>query len=225
MDSPYQVRTPTILEEARQSDEHLDSRFVYNDGNIRPYAADLDGRTRSVVETLSDASPLPLKAPPPQARAEQAGGQQPVPFQSSFWDKDPDMVRRRKLYIKVLASNTIIIILIIFGILSIFWGSLYNVDSYIHNLQGWVVVSSKDTSSVELLIDRVAKDFDGGEIGSAFTQTFASVTGAPSQMTWTVVGAQNFPNGISDVQNAVVQEKAWVIVASECLDVGSEYSY
>ena len=45
------------------------------------------------------------------------------------------------------------------------------------------------------------------------------MTGDPSQMSWTIVGKESFPNGLSDVQNAVVQEKVWAIITSECLGV------
>ena len=120
---------------------------MFNDNpNARPYVTEHDERTRSVVETLSDASVLPMKAPPPQARTNQVEPPQPVPFQSNFFDKDPDMVRRRGMYIQMLVRSTFLIILIIFGILSIFWGSLYNVNAYVHNLDGWVVVSQRRLS-------------------------------------------------------------------------------
>ena len=40
-------------------------------------------------------------------------------------------------------------------------------------------------------------------------------TGRPNQISWSVMDAVNFPSGISDVQDAVLQEKAWAVISSE----------
>lgn len=66
-------------------------------------------------------------------------------------------------------------------------------------------------------IQFIVQDFDGGVIGSSVTQAYLDVTGPQEQISWYTVPASNFPNGESDIATAVVDEKCWVAIVSECL--------
>ncbi|EJD03138.1 uncharacterized protein FOMMEDRAFT_20295 [Fomitiporia mediterranea MF3/22] len=130
-----------------------------------------------------------------QAAHSSAPPSSPPPFQARFWSNDPVTSVKRKLYFRVVGSGTFLMIICIFTLLAIFWGSLYNVNDYIHKLEGWVI------------------DFDGGPIGQTVIQAFQNNTGLPFQMTWRVVDGSQFPNYLSDVEEAVVKEKTWVAIS------------
>ncbi|EJD03137.1 uncharacterized protein FOMMEDRAFT_108265 [Fomitiporia mediterranea MF3/22] len=119
----------------------------------------------------------------------------PPPFRASFWSSDPITAGKRKMYFRAVGGGTFLMIIVIFAVLSIFWASLYNVSAYIHKLEGWIV------------------DFDGGPIGQTVIQAFRNNTGMPEQMSWRVVDASLFPGYLSDIEEAVVQEKVWVVVS------------
>jgi hypothetical protein len=58
------------------------------------------------------------------------------------------------------------------------------------------------------------QDFDGGEVGQFVSRAVVASSGAPTAPTWSVVATDLFPNGVHDLENAVIQEKAWAIIAS-----------
>lgn len=66
----------------------------------------------------------------------------PPPYSAGFWDKTPAMANARKAYVRVLGGGLFLTTLVIFSVLSIFWGSLWKLNEYIHNLDGWIVVST-----------------------------------------------------------------------------------
>ena len=101
-------------------------------------------RTRNNSIESSSASAIPKPSPPSQRNSAGPNNNDgpPQPFSNGFWDKSPGMTRSRKMYLQVLFRGTVLIILVIFGYLSIFWGSLFKTTEYIHKLKGWVVVSS-----------------------------------------------------------------------------------
>jgi hypothetical protein len=57
------------------------------------------------------------------------------------------------------------------------------------------------------------QDFDGGEVGQFVSRAVVARSGAPTALTWSTVSADLFPNGTPDLQNAVIQEKAWAVIA------------
>jgi hypothetical protein len=58
-----------------------------------------------------------------------------------FWDKDHESTQDRVLYIKVLTlGSAMIVIIIMWCILPIYWGSVWSAPQHIHNLNGWLVV-------------------------------------------------------------------------------------
>jgi hypothetical protein len=58
------------------------------------------------------------------------------------------------------------------------------------------------------------QDFDGGEVGQFVSRAVVASGGAPTALSWNQVSTDLFPNGVSDLEDAVVQEKVWTIIAS-----------
>ncbi|KAH8119235.1 hypothetical protein DFH11DRAFT_1563712 [Phellopilus nigrolimitatus] len=155
-----------------------------------------DGNRRS-RDSASEHGSKTARAPPSASSDSgrtEPETQPPPPHAARFWDRDPVTAAKRRIYFKTMFGGTFLTTLMIFGVLSIFWGSLWKTDSYTHNLNGWIV------------------DFDGGPIGQTVTQAFLNATGRPEQMSWKAVDASQFANGVDDVAQAVVDEKAWVAV-------------
>jgi hypothetical protein len=48
--------------------------------------------------------------------------------------------KARKIYLVALIWGLVMLTFIIFGIFSIFWGSLYRIGTNTHKMVGWVVV-------------------------------------------------------------------------------------
>lgn len=61
---------------------------------------------------------------------------------------------------------------------------------------------------------RCTQDLDGGELGQSVTQAFMSATGTPTFMTWSV---DSTLTSDSDFEDAVVNEKTWMVIASTTL--------
>ncbi|KAL0954143.1 hypothetical protein HGRIS_005282 [Hohenbuehelia grisea] len=119
----------------------------------------------------------------------------PAPFTGGFFDKSPEAARARAAYFEVIIGGLVLLTITIFGTLSIYWGALWKTDQHISNLKGWIV------------------DFDGGIIGETVVETFTGLRGEPMKITWEVHPASSFPDGPSDVANAVINEKCWVALA------------
>ncbi|KAF9227242.1 hypothetical protein BS17DRAFT_455188 [Gyrodon lividus] len=56
------------------------------------------------------------------------------------------------------------------------------------------------------------KDFDGGQIGQALSQCTLSGIHRQERLSWLVVDVPEFPNGPSDVQKALLDDRCWVAV-------------
>ncbi|KAJ2917989.1 hypothetical protein MD484_g2447, partial [Candolleomyces efflorescens] len=115
------------------------------------------------------------------------------PGSRSFFDKSPEGTQARKAYLTVFLGGTFMVILLIFTILPIYWGSLWKIPT--QNLHGWVV------------------DFDGGMIGESVSQALGANQGSQSRVTWTIVPATNFPGGPQELADAVRNEQIWTAVA------------
>ncbi|KAF8624674.1 hypothetical protein AX17_007005 [Amanita inopinata Kibby_2008] len=112
------------------------------------------------------------------------------PFTGSFFDKTPDAAAARAVYLKIIGKGTFMIMVLVLAVFSIYWGSLWKVPS--GNLHGWIV------------------DFDGGPVGQFVTKGLLDV---PSRgISLAVVPATNFADGISQLANAVVEEKTWFAI-------------
>lgn len=62
-------------------------------------------------------------------------------------------------------------------------------------------------------VDDSVQDFDSGLVGQSVIAGLTT-SGSTSRVTWTVVAAEQFPNGVSDVSHAVLEEKTWIAVTS-----------
>jgi len=62
----------------------------------------------------------------------------PAIFSKQFFENDPDVARARAIYFKAYFMGLGLVILTIFIVFSIYWGSLWRVPE--HALQGWIVV-------------------------------------------------------------------------------------
>lgn len=69
-------------------------------------------------------------------------GTQDPPFSHGFFDRDKETVAARKIWFTISMGVVGQIIFIILGILSIYWAALGRSYVNIHNLSGYVVVSS-----------------------------------------------------------------------------------
>jgi hypothetical protein len=58
------------------------------------------------------------------------------------------------------------------------------------------------------------QDFDGGEVGQFVSRAVVASSGAPTALSWNQVSTDIFPNGVPDLEDAVVQEEVWTIIAS-----------
>ncbi|KAF8991980.1 hypothetical protein BDQ17DRAFT_1223012, partial [Cyathus striatus] len=97
-----------------------------------------------------------------------------------------------KIYLKIAIGGTSAVIIIIFAIFSIYWGSLWKTPA--HSLPGWIV------------------NFDGGAIGQAVTDALTAQS-ASSHIAWKMVDASAYPGGWEQLGSAVKDEHTWVAIA------------
>ena len=64
--------------------------------------------------------------------------------------------------------------------------------------------------------DCCLQDFDGGTVGATIIEAYMNNTGQKQQVSWYTVPASMFPNGESDIPDAIVDERAWAAIASTC---------
>ncbi|KAI0268702.1 hypothetical protein BC834DRAFT_821175 [Gloeopeniophorella convolvens] len=133
----------------------------------------------------------------PPASTATAPGTPPLPwFTESYFSSDPATAAARKVYIKIISSITFLIIIFVLAALSIYWGALWKTPSHVHKLNGWIV------------------DFDGAQVGQFVSRALLATNGPPTTITWSTVSPDQFPNGVQDIERAIVQEeKAWLILA------------
>ena len=152
-------------------------------------------------------------------------------FTESYFSSEPATAAARTIYITILASKGILIIIFLLSVLSIYWGALWQTPAHVHNLNNWVVVSPNTSQNFWMrdvnacnfwfaafgLFFFLLQDFDGGEVGQFVSRAVVASGGAPTALSWGQVSTELFPNGVSDLEDAVIQEKAWTIIASASL--------
>lgn len=104
----------------------------------------------------------------------------------------PSLSTARSIYLKIVLGATSLIVVLIFSVFSIYWGSLWKIPA--HNLHGWVV------------------DFDGGMVGHQVARSLGSNVG-PSKVTWSVIPASQVAGGLDELAILVREEHTWVAVA------------
>ncbi|KAF8878034.1 hypothetical protein CPB84DRAFT_1794502 [Gymnopilus junonius] len=123
------------------------------------------------------------------------------PFSNNFLDKNDEALRNaRRLYLKIYAKGTFAVIVTIFIVFSLYWGSLWKIPA--HAMKGWIV------------------NFDGGPIGARVVNDLSAASGR--SILWEVVPSTRFPNGPPDVISALKDNQAWVAVS---INPGSSARY
>jgi hypothetical protein len=51
-------------------------------------------------------------------------------------------------------------------------------------------------------------------VGQFVSRAVVASGGAPTALSWSQVSTDLFPNGVSDLEDAVIQDKVWTIIAS-----------
>jgi hypothetical protein len=64
----------------------------------------------------------------------------PVPFSGQFLDKTPEAAAARAIYLKTVFGGVGALVVVIFAVFSIYWGSVWSAPH--HSLPGWIVVST-----------------------------------------------------------------------------------
>ncbi|KAJ7453212.1 hypothetical protein FB451DRAFT_1342589 [Mycena latifolia] len=114
------------------------------------------------------------------------------PFSTQFLDKSPEIVAARAIYLKVVVGGIVSLAIVIFAVFSIYWGSVWRTPH--HTLPGWIV------------------DFDGGAVGQAVSDVLLQVNPTTNGVSWQVVSASQFLDGIAQLESAIVQEETWYAV-------------
>jgi hypothetical protein len=112
----------------------------------------------------------------------------------SIFGESPKAKAARTIYIKIILGGSLLIIVSIFTVFSIYWGALWDTTNHVHNIEGWAV------------------DFDGGPIGQTVISAFEGAR-SKSQITWIAKDASEFPNGPSDLAEAVRRHDCWLAVS------------
>lgn len=79
--------------------------------------------------------------------------QDPTPhFTQGFFDNELAVKKGRTIYIKtILMSLLMVLVIIIWGVLPIYWASMFRAPQHVHNMKGLIVVSPSNFMSVYLL--------------------------------------------------------------------------
>ncbi|KDR71082.1 hypothetical protein GALMADRAFT_254253 [Galerina marginata CBS 339.88] len=153
----------------------------YNDSSHGKSARKI-AHTRSYHDHDHEHDAAPPHSPPPPP---------PEPYSNCYFKKgDPALKKARNLYLKIYFSGLFLVILTIFAVFPIYWGSLWKIPA--HPLQGWIV------------------DFDGGNVGQTIVRSLTSGTGRIIK--WEIVPSARFPGGVVDVIREVEDNLAWVAV-------------
>ncbi|KAJ6497374.1 hypothetical protein C8R45DRAFT_822927 [Mycena sanguinolenta] len=114
---------------------------------------------------------------------------EPNTFSAGFFDQSLSAVRAT--YLKIIIAGVAVLGVVVFGVCAIYWGSIWSTPH--RSVSGWVV------------------DFDGGFVGEKVATALVSMN-PDSKVVWEVVPASRFEDGLSQVKDAVVEEKMWVAV-------------
>ncbi|KAL8280674.1 hypothetical protein RQP46_006997 [Phenoliferia psychrophenolica] len=114
-----------------------------------------------------------------------------LPEQHSLFG--PELRPERRFWIVETLTGTCTIILMIFIVLPIFWGAIYQRPQHVPSLNGAIV------------------NFDGGMTGKVVEQVFSMLSGQPGNLTWSVLDATKF-SGPEEVANLVIEGEYWAAV-------------
>ena len=178
-----------------------DSRTLVMDKTISTFS----GLPSSILRSEEQVDIITLRPKHPLSSSRLS-----VPFSKRFFDTgDPEVERARAIYFKAYFVGMGLVILTIFLVFSIYWGSLWRLPDT--SLQGWIVVRLSSLSCH--VSPKIRKDFDGADVGQAVTR------GLLDSRTWMVrwrsEPAERYPNGVHDIIEAIRDDAVWVAVASK----------
>ncbi|KAF7362508.1 DUF3533 domain-containing protein [Mycena venus] len=113
------------------------------------------------------------------------------PFSAQFLDES--LSPARVMYLKIVVAGVTVLGLVVFGVCAIYWGSIWRTPH--HTVAGWIV------------------DFDGGFVGENVVASLLGTNQGLTGIAWEVVSETQFPQGLSQVRNAIIEERAWIVVA------------
>ncbi|EPQ27589.1 uncharacterized protein PFL1_04727 [Pseudozyma flocculosa PF-1] len=117
----------------------------------------------------------------------------PRPASEGFWS--PRLKAQRKLYLITMLRVTVAVSVVIWGIVSIFWGSVWKQTDLSPHLNGWIV-------------NRDAGNTIGDSIQSALLEANA---GPKPHVTWSVVDPARYPT-TADLDYQVIRQLSTYIV-------------
>ncbi|KAK0564209.1 hypothetical protein OC861_004409 [Tilletia horrida] len=113
-----------------------------------------------------------------------------------FWA--PELAKQRKEYLINIARLTLLISLLVWGVFSIYWGSLWKTYEHTGALTAWII--NRDSSN--------------GLIGNTISEVLLNSTrnNEPMHLKWVVVNPNDYPT-YADVEYAIAaKEDAWIAV-------------
>ncbi|KAJ7198449.1 hypothetical protein GGX14DRAFT_181124 [Mycena pura] len=159
-------------------------------GHPSPLAASFFASAATLVH--ASVPPEPAPALPDLAPTPGSGS---LPFSHHFFDVTHVVATARTVYLRTLAIGVVGVGVIVFSMCAIYWGSIWVTPH--RALPGWIV------------------DFDGDVVGRAVTRTLGGRPGnaGTNGIVWQVVAASAFPRGVSQLEDAIAEEKTWAAVA------------
>ncbi|KAG8887557.1 hypothetical protein FRB98_009463 [Tulasnella sp. 332] len=153
---------------------------------------------RGVRDTAFGSPPRAALPPSPEDWAYKAEiPMLPVKYRNSFWA--PALAKHRKEYLRIMAPITLLIIVLMWIVFPVYWGSLGEPLSHVPNLTGYLV------------------NYDGdGALGQTMTQAFENNTAGigvakNAHLTWYIVDPSTMPTE-NDVIQHVLEENVWTAV-------------
>ncbi|KAE8226323.1 hypothetical protein CF319_g1068 [Tilletia indica] len=158
-----------------------------------PHTANAPGQ--SVPKRTNSDGDRQDSDPEKNAVHNQSGGDSPRQLYG-FWA--PEIANERKAYLIGIARLTALITILIWGVLAIYWGSLWKATEKTGELDAWII--NRDTT--------------GGIVGNTTISVLldSKTNNEAMHLNWRVVSPADYPTS-ADVQHAVaVDEKAWIAV-------------
>ncbi|KIY73198.1 hypothetical protein CYLTODRAFT_417169 [Cylindrobasidium torrendii FP15055 ss-10] len=174
--TPFSTFHSPMLNSPRPGDEPV------GEGPVREYDfVEQEGGLERATSGASDIARAlnPIDAAPAAA-----------PFSLGFFD--PSLKQARITYAKIVLLGGFLCSLVVYCILSIYWGALWKVPD--HKLDGWLI------------------DFDGSFLGQEVIGAFANDTGKSAKVKWHIIDPASVGYDPAWVAHQIVEEEAWLAV-------------
>lgn len=152
--------------------------------------ADNASHARSIDDNQKDAECSTTEQSFPHATST-ASTYAPKLYRYTFFSSNETIAAARKLYIRVFCGGVFSIMLLIFTVFALLWGAFFRTPT--RNLFGWII------------------DFDRGPVGKAVVSGLTTPSSSTG-ITWIVLSAHLFPDGVSQVLGDVLEHKTWIAV-------------